>query len=229
MRDHALTKREEAQFIEAYQRVLLGGGFPNPERAGCPSNEILRTMAFRKLWSEQVNDWIEHLGTCTPCFREYTEFRKQAECKQAEWIWRAAYVGVAAAVIIVILSVGWWEWRSRQQAVITAHYHIVADMRNRLVLRGDQGPGKGPLVFQRGFDDVSFYLPEGSRAGTYEVAIFQEEPGEPLARATRTATIENGMTALNVTLDLSRIAPGYYLVGIRLPATDWSYSPLMVK
>jgi hypothetical protein len=224
MRDQALTRREEAQFTKAYQRVLLGGGFPNPERAGCPGNEILRAMAFRKLGIEQVNDWIEHLGMCTPCFREYTEFRKQAE-----WSWRAAYVGVAAAVIIVILSVGWWGWRSRQQTVITAHIHIVADMRNRLVLRGDQGPGKGPLVFQRGFDDVSFYLPEGSRADTYEVGIFQEEPGEPLARATGTATIENGLTSLNVTLDLSRIAPGYYLVGIRLPATDWSYSPLIVK
>ena len=44
------------------------------------------------------------------------------------------------------------------------------------MLRGDQGPGKGPLVFQRGFDDVSFYLPEGSKAGNYDVAIFHEEP-----------------------------------------------------
>jgi hypothetical protein len=56
--------------------------------------------------------------------------------------------------------------------VVTAHNHVVADMRNRLILRGNQGagPGQGPLVFPRGFDDLSFYLSEGSRAGTYEVA-----------------------------------------------------------
>lgn len=95
--------------------------------------------------------------------------------------------------------------------------------------RGGQVRGPGPLVFQRGFDDVSFYLREGSRTGTYEAAIFREELGEPLTSAKGKATIENGMTAVSATLDLSRIAPGYYLVGIRLPGTDWSYYPLVVK
>ena len=70
-------------------------------------------------------------------------------------------------------------------------------MRNRLLLRGDEGAGKGPLVFQRGYDEVSFYLPEGSRAGRYEMAIFHEEPKEPLVNATGTATVEKGMTAMN--------------------------------
>ena len=165
---------------------------------------------------------MDHLGKCTPCFRDYNELRRLIER------WRKlTYLGIAA--VIVLACVALWGWRSRQQTVITAHNHIVADMRNRLVLRGDHGPGKGPLLFQRGFDDVSFYLPEGSRAGRYEVGIFREEPGEPLASATGTATIENGMTVMNVSLDLSRISPGYFLVGIRLPGTDWSYSPLIVQ
>ncbi len=224
MRDLTLTRREEARLTKAYQRVLLGGGFPNPERAGCPGNEILRAFAFRRLGHDQVMDWIDHLGMCTPCFREYTELRNQVV-----WRRRAAYLSMAAAVIIVILSLGWWRWRSGHQAVITAHNHIVADIRTPLVLRGGQAPGKGPLVFQRGFDDVSFYLPEGSRAGSYEVAIFREQMVEPLTSATGTATMEQGMTAMNVTLDLSRIVPGYYLVGIRLPANDWSYYPMIVK
>ena len=54
-------------------------------------------------------------------------------------------------------------------------------------------------------------------------------PGAPLATATGAATVENGMTQMSVTLDLSRIPPGYYLVGIRLPGADWSYSPLIIK
>ena len=223
MRDQAPAKREEMRLIKAYQRVALGGGFPNPERAGCPGNEILRAMAFRKLGLDQVNDWIEHLGTCSPCFREYTELRKQVV-----WRRRAAYLSIAAAVILS-LSLGWWMWRSRPPAVITAHNHIVADIRSPLVLRGDQGPGKGPLVFPRGFDDVTFYFPEGSRAGTYEVAILRQEFGEPLTRTSGTATIENEMTKMDVVLDLSRIAPGYYSVGIRPLGTDWSYYPVIVK
>jgi hypothetical protein len=216
-------RREETRFLKAAQRVLLQGGFPNPERTGCPQKSTLKAIASREVSPDKVMDWIEHVGMCSPCFREYTELRKRVL-----WRRRAGYLSIAA-VIIVVLSLGWWRWRSGQPVVITAHNYIVADMRDRLMLRGDQGPGKGPLVFQRGFDDVSFYLPEGSRAGTYDVAIFHTEPTAPLVSATGTATMESDKTIIKVTLDLSRIAPGDYLVGIRLPGTDWSYYPVVLK
>ena len=224
MSDQAPTRREKMRLTRAYRRALYGGGFPNPGRAGCPGNEILKALASHKLDVSQVNDWVEHLGTCSPCFREFTELRKQV-------VWRrhAAYLSIAAAIIIAVLSFGWWKWRSGQPTVITAHNHIIADVRNRLLFRGGQGPGKGPLEFQRGFDDVLFYLPEGNRAGKYEVAIFHEEPVKPLVSATGAATIETDATTLKVTLDLSRIEPGYYLVGFRLRDTEWTYCPLIVK
>jgi len=224
MSDQAPTRREKMRLTRAYRRVLYAGGFPNPGRAGCPGNAILKALASHKLDVSQVNDSVEHLGTCSPCFREFTELRKQVV-----WRRRAAYLSIAAAMIIVILSFGWWKWRSGQPTVITAHNHIIADVRNRLLFRGEQGPGKGPLEFQRGFDDVTFYLPEGSRGGKYDVAIFHEEPAKPLVSATGAATTENGATTLKVALDLSRIDPGYYLVGFRLRDTEWSYCPLIVK
>jgi hypothetical protein len=84
-------------------------------------------------------------------------------------------------------------------------------------------------VLGRGIDDVSFYLPEGSRAGTYEVAVFREELGEPLASGTGLASVERRMTRMKATLDLSRIPSGDYLLGIRLPGVEWSYYPLMIK
>jgi len=177
MSEQPLTNQQEIRLIRAYQRLVLGGEFPNPNRAGCPGSEILRAMAFRKLDEERVLEWTEHLGTCSLCFREYTEFRKEVE-----WRRNAAYIGVAAAVLVV-LSVAWWGWRPRHSVVITAHSHVVADLRTRLTLRGEQGaePGTGPLVFKRGIDEVSIYLPEGSLSGTYQVAVFREELGEPLA------------------------------------------------
>jgi hypothetical protein len=225
MSDQPLTKREERQLIGAYQRLVLGGEFPNPNRAGCPGSQILKAMAVRELEQEQVLDWIEHLGTCSPCFREYTDFRKQV-------VWRrnAAYIGVAAAVLVV-LSFAWWGWRSRHALVITAHSHVIADLRNRLTLRGEQGtePGAGPLVFKRGIDEVSVYLPEGSRAGTYEVAVFREDLGEPLVRTTSQATLEKDMTDMNVTVDLSRVPSGRYLFAIRLPGIEWSYYPMVIE
>ena len=225
MSEQPLTKQEEIRLIKAYQRLVLGGEFPNPNRAGCPGSEILRAMAFRKLEQEQVLDRIEHLGTCSPCFREYTEFRKQVE-----WRRNAAYIGVAAAVLVV-LSVAWWGWRSRHSVVITAHSHVVADLRTRLTLRGEQGTerGAGPLVFKRGIDEVSIYLPEGSLSGTYQVAVFREDLGEPLVSRTSQATSEKDMTELNTTLDLSRAPSGRYLFGVRLPGIEWSYYPMVVE
>jgi hypothetical protein len=225
MSEQPLTKREGKRLIRAYQRLVLGGEFPNPNRAGCPGNEILRAMAFRKHDEERVLDWTEHLGTCSPCFSEYFEFRKQAE-----WRRNAAYIGVAAAVLVV-LSFAWWGWRSSHPEVITAHSQVVADLRNRLTLRGDQGtePGTGPLVFKRGIDEVSIYLPEGSRAGTYEVAVLREDLGEPLVSRTSQATLEKDMTVLNTTLDLSRASSGRYLLGIRLPGIEWNYYPMVIE
>ncbi len=201
---------------------VLSKEFPNPERVGCPSRDLLKALAARQLSLTEAEPSMDHLGKCTPCFRDYSELRRLLDRRR-----KLTYLGIAALVAVACVAL--WGWRYRQKTVITAHNHIVADMRNRMVLRGEHGPSEGPLEFQRGFDDVSFYLPEGSRAGTYQVAIFREEPKEPLVSANGTATVENGMTAVNVTLDLSRIEPGYYLVGIRLPETEWSYYPLLVK
>jgi len=225
MSEQPLTNQQEIRLIRAYQRLVLGGEFPNPNRAGCPGSEILRAMAFRKLDEERVLEWTEHLGTCSLCFREYTEFRKEVE-----WRRNAAYIGVAAAVLVV-LSVAWWGWRSRHSVVITAHSHVVADLRTRLTLRGEQGTerGAGPLVFKRGIDEVSIYLPEGSLSGTYQVAVFREDLGEPLVSRTSQATSEKDMTELNTTLDLSRAPSGRYLFGVRLPGIEWSYYPMVVE
>jgi hypothetical protein len=56
----------------------LSREFPNPQRVGCPDSTILRGIAFRKLRLADVEQWMDHLGTCTPCYRDFTAFRKEA-------------------------------------------------------------------------------------------------------------------------------------------------------
>src|SRR5579875_1595204 len=77
-------------------------------------------------------------------------------------------------------------------------------------------------------DDVSLYLPTGSRTGTYDIGVF-EEPGTPLVSATGMATAEGTLTVLKAKLDLSKLNPGHYLLAIRPPGVDWSYYPLVVR
>ena len=79
MSDRALMRREEAKFLKAAQRVLLQGGFPNPERTGCPDKSILKAIAFREISPDQVMDWIDHLGFCSPCYKEYALLRRQVQ------------------------------------------------------------------------------------------------------------------------------------------------------
>ena len=69
MSDRALMRREEARFLKAAQRVLLQGGFPNPERTGCPDKSILKAIASREVSPDKVMDWIDHLGSALPAIR----------------------------------------------------------------------------------------------------------------------------------------------------------------
>ena len=75
---------------------------------------------------------MDHLGKCSPCYNDYTKFRRLADRRR-----RLTYLGIAAVIVVAAVSV--WVWRSRQPTVITAHNHVVADMRNRPILRGEQG------------------------------------------------------------------------------------------
>src|SRR5438046_1805149 len=113
--------------------------------------------------SSEVQEIKAHLATCESC-RSYFEHRLQMvtalgrlpeastlspEAKERllvafrqqqspTWpftlkhLWAIAAV---AAVVIVVFSFGWRRWRSSHPPVITAHHHVVADLRNRMILR----------------------------------------------------------------------------------------------
>jgi hypothetical protein len=78
----ALDEREELDQEEAHILDLLARGlsrdFPNPERVGCPGSAVLRSIAFRKLRLAEVQQWLDHLSSCSPCYREFTALRQQA-------------------------------------------------------------------------------------------------------------------------------------------------------
>ena len=112
MSDRALIRREEEKFLKAAQRVLAQGGFPNPERTGCPDKSVLRAIASREINPQQMMDWIGHLGFCSPCYCEYAQLRRQVETRQR------VRLAAIAACITVLLSIGIWLLvRGRQHAV----------------------------------------------------------------------------------------------------------------
>jgi hypothetical protein len=73
---HPELSKEEVGILDLLARGL-SREFPNPQRVGCPSSKVLRDIAFRKLRLAEVHEWLDHLGTCSPCYREFTKLRER--------------------------------------------------------------------------------------------------------------------------------------------------------
>ena len=75
--DDKLSRSEEQKFLELGRRVFTEHS-PNPTRTGCPSKDTLRAMAFRSKQLAAADLPLQHLTICSPCFQDYTRFRRQA-------------------------------------------------------------------------------------------------------------------------------------------------------
>jgi hypothetical protein len=218
-----LSKREEERLLKA-GRSVFSNSFPNPNREGCPNREVIDAIARGKGDPAQQRDFFVHMSRCSPCFNDFARFRRVAQRER-----RLKAVGIAA-IIVIIFFASWFVVRSRRHTVGT-NIAVVLDLRNRLVLRGVPEAGEQaqqPLMLLRGVDNVSLYLPTGSRTGTYDIGVF-EEPGTPLVSATGMATAEGNLIVLKAKLDVSKLNPGHYLLAIRPPGVEWSYYPLVIR
>jgi hypothetical protein len=55
------------------------------------------------------------------------------------------------------------------------------------------------------------------------------ESGKPLVNAVGNADIENGVTVMKASVDLSKIGPGNYLLDIGQPGMERRFYPLVMK
>jgi hypothetical protein len=53
---------------------VLASVHPNPERIGCPGDEVLRALAKRE---RPIGDpGYEHIVNCSPCYRAFRSFQQ---------------------------------------------------------------------------------------------------------------------------------------------------------
>ena len=232
-RTNAVTMRDADRLVKATRRMLLGGGYPNPERVGCPGSKVLEDLARDRIDLRDAKDWILHLGCCSPCFIEYTTVRQQAmRRKRLEF-------ALAMAAMVALVVVGGWLWRAYRfpgsggtpnVPTVATYQPVTLDLKNRIVLRGEQLPSApaGPIQLPRGRLDLTIFLPVGSEAGNYAVQV-STELGKTLVTATGSAVIQNGITVLKVKLDVSRLNPGSYVLGIGQPGEATNFYPLLMK
>jgi hypothetical protein len=213
-----LSAREENRLIKAGQHVLLEGGYPNPDRVGCPGAGALKALAQRKTELRQNEQAVMHIGGCSPCFIEYTALQKQATRR------KTVELVLASAALLILAVVGGWAWKTHMP-----YQKVTVDLRNRLILRGDQLPSanSGPIELPRGRLDLTLLLSNGSAPGDYEVVV-STELEKPLVSTTGVAVNRTGVTTLDVKLGTAKLDSGTYLLAIEQGRALKEY-PLLLK
>ena len=220
-----LKAQEEFNGEEKRILDLLGRGlcrdFPNPQRVGCPDSAVLQGIAAHKVPLSEADRWLNHFSSCSPCFQEFTQFRKQAVDRRRTQIW------LAAAAVFIFAIAGWFWVRTRPRAQTTAV--VVLDLRGRARVRGENPPEINPLLLQvpRKAKTLNLELPIGSHEGAYDVVLVNPS-GTELFRASATAKLEDHIVVLRVDVDLARISPGSYFLGLRQSGVEWMQFSLRV-
>jgi hypothetical protein len=223
--------QEDRRVFEAGRRYF-STAFPNPNRVGCPGTEVLRAVAFRKMERSRAKQWDSHLMECSPCFVEYVAFRDQALRQR-----RLRRLAVAAAIAVICVGF-WFAYKEKllrtptgqiaNHGTAVTYEPKLADLRDQAPVRGAEGKTPAPLEFNRGPIALTLYLPTGSEPGQYDVEV-TEQLDHPLATAKGSATLQNGITVLDVKLDLSNLHPGLYWLAVRQAGKTWAPFTVLLK
>jgi hypothetical protein len=204
---------------------LLGRGlsrdFPNPQRVGCPDAALLRGIALHKVPLSEADRWLDHFSSCSPCFQDFTQFRKQAVDRRRIQIWLAA----AAVFIFAIAGLFWVRSLPQMQPAVI----VVLDLRGHAPVRGENPPetSQPPLEVPRNAKTLNLELPIGSNEGAYDVALL-DPSGSELLRTSATAKLEDHTVVLRADVDLAGVSPGSYFLGLRQRGTEWMRFPIRV-
>ena len=183
---------------------------------------MLKGMAQGKVSLTEVEPWLDHLGSCSPCFREFKEFRRQSAMQHRRLL---TLVGTA---VVLLFAVGGWLWVRARHSVQTTETAVL-DLRERSVARGQNqsDTAQPPLEIPRTTKHLVLDLPIGSKEGPYDIGLITNS-GAELLRATGTAELRDHINRLRVDVDFSSIRSGDYSLGIRKPNLEWARYPVRV-
>jgi len=221
-----LKQLEEFNAEEKRILDLLGGGlsqdFPNPQRVGCPDSALLKGIALHQVPLAEADPWLDHFSSCSPCFQEFSQLRKQALDRR-----RSTQVWLAAAAVLLFAAAGWLWVRTGPPVQRTAM--VVLDLRERSLARGENPAHTKQLALEipRTAKHLIMDLPIGSKEGSYDLALLNEA-GDEVSRATGTATLKDQIVILRADIDIGDLSPGFYFLGVRQPGLEWSRYPARV-
>ena len=201
---------------------------PNPDRKGCPGQEVLKELALRKRPVSDKN--YDHLAECSPCYREFRELQSAAARRTRRW-------PAIAAALLLALGGGsaWWAFNRAApgnpseplaRVVPAIPDSTVLDLRPFSATRGADRPSPvAPLTIKPARQRVVIVLPRGSEPGAYELRVLNEALVEKVSAAATARLTSNGLT-IETDLDASGMAPGKYTLALRHDGEDWRLYPV---
>jgi hypothetical protein len=181
---------DEKHILDALGRGLLKE-FPNPERSECPGSDVLKRIASRTMPPTEAEKWLDHLGSCSPCYKDFSELREVREVRR-----RRTLFAIAASILVAVDIAGWALVRTHNETVVAQT--AVIDLRDSSVSRSPvPNAVEQPLEPHHGFSQLNIYLPLGSLEGVYEVRIVTTD-GDTLLNTGGTARLKDGITLLQV-------------------------------
>jgi hypothetical protein len=205
----------------AVQESILRN-YPNPERKGCPGDDVVREVAART--ELKTDDAWEHITHCSPCYAEFLEFKKAIRHGKA--IRRRTAIGLlaAATAAIPIMVITRLNSRSYDRQIGDWNLEASASSRGPGTDTGETAPQRAEKA--RGY--IRVHLPLGSEPGEYKLQIRKSEDGPAVQQATATAEIINGHTQANFAVDLDALPSGSYFAAIRGSSRVWRVYPLII-
>jgi len=220
---------EDRAFLKALETVVLTQ-FPNPERRNCPGTATLTAIAKKAI--SMRDPAIEHVGHCSPCFKELHEIRTRMRQTRALSAAAGSTAILVAAILVGLFSLHRPADNSAIDGAQRNPQNAEIDLREFSLVRGEPQPAatntpRVPLL-NRGLLNVQIKLPVGAEEGPYDVAI-KINDDSPLTTVSGEAKIENYITTLRMTIDTSHIPKGDYRLAVRHPGFDWRYYPLTIR
>jgi len=202
---HEQFAKDEKRILEALSNGL-SKEFHNPGRLGCPGSAILEGIASRRITLFESEPWLDHLGSCSACFAEFTTIRRRLHTR------RQIRVG-STLVILTAIFAFWFSLQSRLS--LTANQTTALDLRSYSIERGYQIPAnRPPFRVATGTKHLVLYLPIGSKDGHYDLILFKNT-GDELLRTTGIAQLENHVVMLRADVNLSSLPRDSYFIGLR--------------
>jgi hypothetical protein len=217
-------RRDEIDLVTA-AREALPSDFPNPERINCPEASTLEAIAARRLSDPDIDDLIDHIATCSPCFTAYSEYRNAYCSRRNKRRYGALAVFLAVATVAGYFGrkAFWPTPRSPEQIAEVAPLTAVLDFHDRTSERSDQTPPQKPEDtphLRRTILNAQIRLPLGSEDGQYSLQ-FRDSAGGIKAQTTGTARFDGTNETLSARIDLRTIEPGRYTLAIRQGTSSW--------